>query len=258
MSSNYTYTIFDGDPNLSSGTAWPSHQDIEIEAEGDDEALTYVLGKMAMEATGLSVSDDYEVGQRLYALVWDEDETIVGQPTYELTAEDLGATKDSVDRWESIASYVATFPADDGEGAADVNVQIGEAAGVWFMRTNDDAGGSDEADDTAYDTREAAEAAAEAFAAEHDEGDGEEDAEGYLRARDEAAAGEPDPTGEWCVYWATALDDAGPRERYETAEQARAATRIANKDLRARHPGNLLCGYEVRQLVDGEWSNLSE
>lgn len=167
------------------------------------------------------------------------------------------ASKSDVMSWESVASFVATFPSDDGEGATDVSVEIGETDGVWFLRTRDDAGGSDDADDTAYETRDEAIAAAEALAEEMDEGDGAPDAEAYLRAADEADAGEPDADGEWCVYWETALDDAGPRARYATQEQAEAAAKIANADLRAHNPGgNLLCGFSVRALVDGEWTEI--
>jgi hypothetical protein len=164
------------------------------------------------------------------------------------------ASKSDVMSWESVASFVSTFPSDDGEGACDVDVQIGETDGVWFIRTTDDAGGSDDADDTAYESRDEAEAAAEALADDHDEGDGES-AEDYRRAADEAAAGEPDADGQWCVYWETALDDAGPRERYTTQEQAEAAAKIANAGLHAHNPGgNLLCGFSVRASVDGVWT----
>lgn len=216
------------------------------------------------------------------------------------------AEKSGVQKWETVATYVATFPSDDGEGACDVEVQVGsvtiydvlvnghvegthadrddaqaqadgqnaeveEECGelgsdgaasvcereVWFVRTQDDAGGSDEADDTEYATREEAVSAAEGIAWENDEGlgmPGDEDAEGYLRRRDEAAAGQPDPEGKWCVYWETSLDDAGPRTRYATEEQANAAAKIANEELHKRNPGgNLLCGFSVRALVEGEW-----
>lgn len=85
----YTYTIFDADPASSSGTAWPTHSDIEIEATTDDEAIAAVRDAMEVEAAGLSQADGYEVGQRLYAYVWDADGTIVAMPTYTLTADDL-------------------------------------------------------------------------------------------------------------------------------------------------------------------------
>ena len=172
----------------------------------------------------------------------------------------MNASKDNVVNWEYVASFVITFPDDGGEGACDVYVRIGETDGVWFISTCDDAGGSDDADDTAYESRDEAEAAAEAYAAERDEGDGES-AEDYLRAADEAAAGEPDPDGDWCMYWETPLDDAGPRERYKTRSQAEAAAKIANATLRAANPGwnlRIFCGFSVRSLVDGVWTESDE
>lgn len=79
-------------------------------------------------------------------------------------------TKADVLRWETVDGYVATFPNGDTDGACDVEVQVGEAGGLWFLRTQDDAGGSDNADDEAYASREAAEKAAEALVAAEDEG----------------------------------------------------------------------------------------
>jgi hypothetical protein len=87
--SAYTYTVFDGNPAASGGTAWPSHEDRQIDADSDREVLDMVLDIMSTEAAGLSVADGYDVGDRLYAIVWDADAIIVGEPTYALTAEDL-------------------------------------------------------------------------------------------------------------------------------------------------------------------------
>jgi hypothetical protein len=86
---SYTYSIFDSDP-AASGNAWDAHDSVEIEAESDEDALAQVRDILEIEAAGLSTADGYAVGQRLYATVWGPDETIVGQPTHELTAEDLG------------------------------------------------------------------------------------------------------------------------------------------------------------------------
>lgn len=86
----YTYTIFDANPNSSSGTEWPSHENIKIEADSDDEAIDEVRDVMSTEAAELNTSDGYDVGDTLHAIIWDEDGTIIGTPTYELTAEDLG------------------------------------------------------------------------------------------------------------------------------------------------------------------------
>lgn len=173
------------------------------------------------------------------------------------------STKSDVRNWETVATYVATYPSDDVAGACDVSVEIGEAGGLWYLRTTDDAGGSDDCDDTSYETREAAAEAAEAFAAANDEAPDDDDATAYVaRLRDELARlrdeaiGETDPDGEYCVYWSTALEDSGPRERYATAEQAVAAAEKADEELRQKHWRNLLCGFEARVLADGEWAQL--
>lgn len=86
----YTYTVFDANPNSSSGTEWPSHSDIEIEADSDEEAIDDVRDVMSVEAAGLNAEDGYSAGDVLHALVWSEDGTIIGTPTYTLTAEDMG------------------------------------------------------------------------------------------------------------------------------------------------------------------------
>jgi hypothetical protein len=163
-------------------------------------------------------------------------------------------SKSSVRDWEVVAAFVATFPADDGEGACDVSVEVGRGEdGLWYVRTQDDAGGSDDFGDTGYDTREAAERAASEYALDSDEAQPGEDAEDYLARCREETIGAEDPAGAWCVYWTTALDDAGPHNRYATQEQAEAATARANDLLRKGNPGTLLCGYEVRTLNEGSW-----
>lgn len=254
--SGYTYSIFDANPNESGSPAWPSHADEEIEdVESLADAVAHVRDVMETEAAGLNPSDGYGLGQTLYALIWHDGgtETV----TYSITAEDLELGGKETAGWETTASYVSTFADDspDGEGACDVEVQIGCGDdGRWYLRTTDDAGGSDDCDDTAYDTEEAAREAAAAFAdAEHEalEGEGAED---YLARKLEERAGEKSDDGAWCVWWYSAIrEDEGPRECYETEEQAEAACEISNAALHATNPGQLLCGFEVRQWVDGEW-----
>ena len=63
---------------------------------------------------------------------------------------------------------------------------------------------------------------------------------------------ETDPEGEYACYWDTCGDDAHVVARYSTRETAEQA--VAAKDWPG--PGdstNYLCGYVVRELVDGEW-----
>lgn len=189
--------------------------------------------------------------------------------TYE---EPDGCSKRDVSSWETVDTYVATYPSDAEDGACDVEAQVGRAGGSaygdgwhgwWYIRTHDDAGGSDDSDDlTAYPTEEAARAAAEGLAAERHEGEDGEDAEAYLDRKTAERAGEPDQDGNWCVYFDTALEDSGPRARYATRKQAEAACEIANKELREANPSSggtrLLCGYEVRMLEDGEWVDVED
>jgi len=159
-----------------------------------------------------------------------------------------------VSDWETVATFVCTFESGtDQPGACDVEVQIGCAGSAWYLRSNDDAGGSDDCDDTAYETEEAAREAAEEYASENDEAEAGENSEKYLARHLEEAAGEPCDDGEYCVYWASACkEDEGVSARYETAEQATAAAEIKNKGLHQHNPGQLLCGFEVRQLTSDD------
>jgi hypothetical protein len=86
--SYYTYTIYDSHPAASGPCHWPDHENVEIEADDDAEALADVRTILEVAACGLS-ADGYEVGQRLYASVWDADENDLGLVTIILTAEDL-------------------------------------------------------------------------------------------------------------------------------------------------------------------------
>ena len=86
----YTYTIFDCHPSQGS-TPWNDHDDVEIEAESDGEALDAVRDVLEIEGAGLAPEDGYDVGQRIYAMVTDvESDTIVEILSYALTADDLG------------------------------------------------------------------------------------------------------------------------------------------------------------------------
>ena len=62
-----------------------------------------------------------------------------------------------------------------------------------------------------------------------------------------------DPDGEWCVYWTTVGDDDHVVARYATEDDAQAVCDERQRKLSAKHPGDLLCWYEVRSLADGEW-----
>ena len=111
------------------------------------------------------------------------------------TTKELKAAKSSIrlTDWDSVATFGSTYPDGDGTGACDVEVQVGEADGVWYLRTSDDAGGSDDCDSTAYPTRDEAVAAAEDYALDCDECGGLS-AENWLekQAEDEIEAGKSD------------------------------------------------------------------
>jgi hypothetical protein len=158
--------------------------------------------------------------------------------------------------WENdaIASYIATFETDNEEGACDVFVYVGEGDDGWYVKTEDDDGNSDSFD-IVYPTRKEAVKAAKDLALELDESDCfNGTAEEFIDHRRAKLATEgKDRNGEWCVYWTTALDDSGPCDRYSTREAAEAGAVLADKKLRQYHPGHLLCGYEVRCLVDSKW-----
>lgn len=165
-----------------------------------------------------------------------------------------------VDLDDAIAQYVATYENDGplGEGAVTVFVVVStEGEGWrqrWYVHAIDADRVADEADDTAYETEAAAITAGEELAAARDQGNGDEGGEDYIARKMAEQAGEPDPAGEWCVWWSTVGDDSHCVERYPTFEAASAAAALANEQLHDTHPGgHLLCGHEVRCLVDGDW-----
>lgn len=67
-----------------------------------------------------------------------------------------------------------------------------------------------------------------------------------------------DEEGAYGVYWATVGDDSHVVKRYDTRDAAIAVADQFSRSLSANHPGQLLCGYEVRELVDGEWVRLDQ
>lgn len=167
-------------------------------------------------------------------------------------------SKNNVSNWETVTTYGATYSTGEDDGACDVDVQIGDDEGVWFIQTCDDAGGSDEADDTQYATEEEALAAAETLAEDRDECDGKS-SEQYLADKLAARAKEgEDPEGEFALYWETVLEDAGEHTRYSTHAAAVAAAELAQAQFDVANPTsgggvNYLCGYSVRRLVDEDW-----
>lgn len=132
---------------------------LKLEGEGDDRSLSESIplplaNELAgrLRGHGLTVSVSTDNDDRGQAWVW------IAEPQ-----------KSRVLSWETVDTYTATFPDGMSEGSCTVEVQIGQDSGAWFLRTRDDTGGSDDADDTAHDSREDAAKAAAAFAVEHDE-----------------------------------------------------------------------------------------
>lgn len=77
-----------------------------------------------------------------------------------------GDGKNNVADWETVDGYVDEFPDErniNGIGTCTVEVQIGQYDGKWYVRTQDDAGGSDDYDDGAFPSRAAAISAAKQY-----------------------------------------------------------------------------------------------
>ena len=91
MAQTYQYTIYDADPDVSSGGALLDAEDISIEADTLDEAIDDVRTAVEVYAAGLQ-AEDYQPGDMLYALVWHDGGT--ERLTYTITAEDLGISGD--------------------------------------------------------------------------------------------------------------------------------------------------------------------
>jgi hypothetical protein len=163
------------------------------------------------------------------------------------------ASKDRVASWETVAVAVVTYPDGDSEGACDEEVQVGEdkITGRWFVRTQDDAGGSDDGPDGSFADEEAATAEAEELAVGLDEGDGQETAVEYLaRKAEEAEEEAQDEDGEWLVRL-----PGGEEIRYSTEESAKAKEASWYEQVRAANPGtdilfNCMECPEVVHLVD--------
>lgn len=86
----FSYTIYDAPPSQCGGVGWLHQQDVEIEADSDDDALEQVQDILSEEACYLSKDDGYEIGQKIYANIWNEDGEIIGTLNYTLTEDDLG------------------------------------------------------------------------------------------------------------------------------------------------------------------------
>lgn len=148
--------------------------------DGDDNSLTGVVYYAAETRRyyAVDVQAVEDLAARLehgdpeaYSRWCAEEGSADGYPTADEAATAVGwrleeeESKDAVDRWATVDGYTATFATVDGRGAVEVAVQIGEAGGRWYVRTEDpDGGGSDEGPDEGYPTSDAAIVAAYALA----------------------------------------------------------------------------------------------
>ena len=154
---------------------------------------------------------------------------------------------------DAAASYVMCVYGDDGAQPGDCYTRVGQDEDGWWWA---DDGDDIERPETYGPFRSEAEARekAQAVADAQNEAEPGEDAEDMLDRSRAEAAGEPDPEGEYAVYWETVGDDAHPVERYSSEEAAEARAAQMQDGLHRSHPGGpLLCGYGVRRLVEGEW-----
>jgi len=96
MSNQYrTYSIYDADPNSSGVDAWPGHDQEELDSASHAKlslAEALELVERIMAAAELDADDGYEVGQTLYAHVWDYDGT-VHTVRHEITEGNLRAAR---------------------------------------------------------------------------------------------------------------------------------------------------------------------
>jgi hypothetical protein len=139
----YTYTIFDADPNQSSGTAWDTHTNVEIEAEDDVDAIDQVNDVLEAEAAGLNASD-YDVGDVLYGMVWAPDGIALRTVTYTLTAEDLGVEEEEEEDEDEASDEIDTddlcafgqLPSDAGQ-MVEVHYAVDWGNGLLVRRAHD-------------------------------------------------------------------------------------------------------------------------
>lgn len=95
----YTYSIFDADPNSSSGCVWPDYDHVEIEADDDESAVELAVVAAESAAYECRRDDGYSEGDLLYILVWDADGTLIGDERVEITTDHLGGPpSEEVDR----------------------------------------------------------------------------------------------------------------------------------------------------------------
>lgn len=121
-----TYTIFDGDGS-GSGTAWPAHEEVEVEGDDLAEVIETVRDALDVAAYECSSADGYAVGDTITAMVYHDGGTEFVHHT--LTAEEIGtdaeATTDDDDEGSADPNMVTL------ETMPDQHVASHRAAGNW-------------------------------------------------------------------------------------------------------------------------------
>lgn len=155
--------------------------------------------------------------------------------------------------WDCVATFGATFSDENGTGACDVSVMVGEASGTWYLRTQDNAGGSDDCDAAPYADRVAAVAAAVDYAKDRDECDGQDAATWLERqAGDQIAAGKRSD-GEYVLAHKEGTRWDG--DRYSDKAAAEAAIKSWYDGVQAANPGTNIIWHlmdcpELGRLTD--------
>jgi hypothetical protein len=195
------------------------------------------------------------------AIIWeDEDEYAFIARDQSLEDADEEAAK-SVTKpvgdvcWDEgeIYYYVSCVYGTEGDDPGDSYVRVGEdELGLWWTDDGDESVRQDIRGP--YNTEGEAREDAELIADDQHEGEPGEDAETMKERLLTEEAGEPDASGDWCVYWETVGDDGHVVDRYPSRDAANAAAKRSQGHLEYKHPGgNLLCNFGVRQLVDHDW-----
>jgi hypothetical protein len=202
----------------------------------------------------------YQAGDMDCYAETDEGVTTEEIPWVDIDWDDEKA-KRSVTSWDIVAHYSVEVADGHGVTAVDVDVQVGEAGGAWYISTTDDSGGSDDCTDESYDSRQEAIKAAKEFAESRDECDGMSADEWKAAKSKKQAEADLDPDGEYLLAHA----DGSPwgTKRYSGEDGARRAEVAWYDGVSDANPGtNIIwhlmdCPHAAR-LVDGKVEILSE
>lgn len=223
-------------------------QSVQIGIGATPSLAWHSLEETAIQSVGRDTGEDAALSWAANAGWFDREDL---EPCDDVIGDYVTEPLGDVD-WEAAYGYVACLYGDDSSEPGDCRVRVGQDdAGLWWLDDGDDD--CSESSGPYYD-RASAEVAAKKLAQEQHEGEEGEDADAMIARLEAECAGEPCDDGDWCVYWLTGGDDEHVVARYDSEDAATAACDGRNRNLARQYPGgNLLCGYAVRRLVDGEW-----